>query len=164
MKIVSMFLSFLLIFVSVQPAALAQALPEASFGSWENVRALPEGDELSVDLKDGSTVKGKLVSTSDTKLRLTRKKKETEIDRADVRRVHRVSGKSKGKSTLIGFGVGAGAGTAIGGVISARGEHESGEAHVPVVLFGVAGAGLGALTGFLLGLGKKRVLVYEARN
>lgn len=62
---------------------------------------------------------------------------------------------------LIGMGVGSGIGGGIGGGYVAGGS-ESGESW-PIFLLGGAGAGFGALAGYLIGRGKQRVLIYETR-
>jgi len=152
-------LSILMLILLLMPS---HGFAQAASGDWATVRAVPAGEKLAVELKSGKRENGKVIRTSDTGLTLQNGKKEKEIPRDDVRRVHRVAGKSAGKSTLIGTGVGAGGGAAIGtasgcnqGCWFNRGD---------VALAGaVVGAGFGALGGFLFGkLKSKRALIYEA--
>lgn len=93
-------------------AVLAQATPAPIRGSWEGLKAVPPGDELSVSLRNGQTLKGRLSGVSDTSLTLAQRKKSTDVSRGDVLKVHRVISKSAKRATLIGLGVGAGVGMA----------------------------------------------------
>lgn len=143
------------------PAAAAQ-VPNASQG-WAAVRALTPGTKLKVQTKGGAAVEGVLAEVSETALRLSREGGPVELERASIRKVYRVGGRSVGKATLVGLGVGAGAGAAVGAGVAAGGTHESGEAGLPVLVFGAGGAIVGALTGLVTGLsGRERVLVYES--
>lgn len=162
MKLKALALSLLLI-ASPTLVVRAQGLSQTTKGAWSDVMAVAHGRELSVQLFDGTNAKGKLTNVSETKLTLTRKRKNTEIDRADVLRVYRIGGRQMRKRALIGLGVGAGAGALIGGV-AYKGETESGEAHLPAMVFGLVGGGLGALVGLIAGSSKKRTLIYEARQ
>src|SRR5882672_72797 len=91
----------------------AQA-PTAPNSDWSKLSAVTSGSKLSVKLKSGQTVDGKLSAVSDTSLSLTVKGKATDLKREDVASVYQLKKKSAKKSTLIGLGVGAGAGAAIG--------------------------------------------------
>lgn len=143
------------------PAAAAQEARGAA--GWSALQALPTGAKLRVRMKSGETVEGKLTFASDTALTLSRKGANVELRREGVRRVHRVGGTSVKKATLMGLAVGTGAGAAIGTGVAVGDEHESGEAHLPVFVFGAGGAIIGTLTGLATGLlGRKRVLVYES--
>ena len=132
-------------------------------GDWAVLKTVPTASKLVVKLKNGKTVSGKLSTVTDTTLSLTVKDKAVDLKREDVLSVHQVMGKSAKKATLIGMAVGAGAGAVVGvaggdddGFIVSRSQAAAGLA--------VLGAGVGALTGYLIGKGgHKRVLVYEAR-
>jgi hypothetical protein len=76
-------------------------------------------------------------------------------------KIYRLIPKSHKKAMLIGLGVGAGIGAGIGGGYIS-GSAESGE-YWPIPLLGGVGAGLGALTGYLIGRGKKKELIYEVK-
>lgn len=132
---------------------------------WATVAAVPPGEELAVELKSGKTVKGKLSSVSDTRLSLSREIRTTDLDRNNIFRIYRMSGRSGVSPTLIGTGVGAGVGAAAGGVIIAVDETgEADEVAPAIALAALVGAGIGALTGFLIGKTRNnRVLIYESR-
>lgn len=155
--IVVLMLSFLL-----SPLALAaQTAPT----DWSRLNSLTGGTKLSVKLKDGKKVDGTFAAVSDTTLSLTVKNARKEVRREDVASVHEVGGNSVKKATLIGLGVGAGAGAALG--IAGNASNDGGFGELPdSVGAGVAvlAAGVGALTGFLIGKAtKKRVLLYTSK-
>jgi hypothetical protein len=154
---------FLMIGLLCGEIPLAHA--RTSLQDWSTVRALRPGDELVLITKADVTLKGKLVAVSDTLLTLRRNGRTNEIERADVKRVFQVRGRSVGKATLIGLGVGTAAGVATGAVVAATEEHsETGEELFPVTIFGAAGAAIGTVSGLATGLfrRKRRVLIYEA--
>jgi hypothetical protein len=159
-------LSLLLIASLVKPSLLPAQVPESTVGTWAGVKTVPVGDELEVKLKEGRTVKGRLTSSSDTTLTVTRKGKSVQIDRADVFRVYRVIPKSSAKATLIGAGVGAAVGLAAIGAAAAADDTggSEGELAAAAVGIGIVGAGIGALVGLAFGKRTRRVLIYEARG
>jgi len=138
-------------------------LSTAPASDWSRLNAVTAGSKLSVKLKSGKTVDGKLSGVSDTALSLTVKSKPVDLKREDVLSVYQITKKSAAKATVIGLGVGAGAGAAIG----LAGRSNDGFAKLEnAVTAGltVLGAGAGALTGFLIGRsGSKRVLIYQAQ-
>lgn len=165
MKLKALALSLLLITASlIAPRGVcAQASSQTTRGTWADVMSVAPGKELLVQLINGTTEKGKLSVASETKLTLTRRQQNIEIDRADVLRVYRIGGRQMGRRALIGMGIGAGAGAIIGGV-TFKGETENGEEFLPALVFGIVGGGLGALAGVIAGSSKKRTLIYEART
>lgn len=155
--IVVLLLSFLL-----SPLSLAaQTAPT----DWSRLNSLNGGTKLSVKLKDGKKVDGTFASVSDSTLALTVKNARKELRREDVESVHAVSGKSVATSTLIGLGVGAGAGAALG-IAGDASNNDGFEKLDNSIAAGITvlGAGVGALTGFILGkTQKKRVLLYVSK-
>ena len=137
-------------------------MAQANTGDWSRVSSVPTGSKLSVKLKNGNKVDGKLSSVSDTAVTLMVKNTSTELKRDDIRTVHLVGGKSAKKGALIGLGVGAGTGALIGGVIDASSDTFPLAKGVTTGIGIILGAGLGALGGSLIGKGK-RVLLYEAK-
>jgi len=137
-------------------------MAQATTGDWSRVSSVPTGSKLSVKLKNGNKVDGKLSSVSDTAVTLMVKNTSTELKRDDIRTVHLVGGKSAKKGALIGLGVGAGTGALVGGVIDASGDNFPLAKGVTTAIGTILGAGLGALGGALIGRGK-RVLLYEAK-
>jgi hypothetical protein len=136
-------------------------MAQANTSDWSRVSSVPAGSKLSVKLKNGNKVDGKLSSVSDTAVTLMVKNTSTELKRDDIRTVHLV-GKSVKKGALIGLGVGAGTGALIGGVIDASSDTFPLAKGVTTAIGTILGAGLGALGGSLIGKGK-RVLLYEAK-
>ena len=138
---------------------------QASLSDWSRLNAVALGSKLSVKLKDGKTVEGTLRSVSDSGLSLTVKNAGRELRRDEVQTVHEISKTSVKKATLIGLGLGAGAG-AVAGIAGDAASDNGFEKfdNVGAAAVTILGAGVGALTGFLIGRsGKKRVLIYEAR-
>ena len=149
--------------------ALLLILPHASFARqatdpdatpWAGVRLVPPGDELVVGLKDGRTVKGRLVSSSDSALVISRKDKTATLDRATVKKVYRKVPKSGITRTQIGTLSGLGIGAAIGAGLSSNDDVEAGWA---ISIFALIGAGIGALIGAVSGSNRVNVLIYEAK-
>lgn len=127
---------------------------------WSTLQAVPAGTKLSIKTKSGETVKGELRSVTDKGLTLSHKNKTIELERGNIQKAYRESGRSVGKATLIGLGAGAGIGAAIG----AGRPHESGEGALPALILGTGGAIIGTVTGLVTGLLRnKQVLVYEAK-
>ena len=136
---------------------------QTATSDWSALKAVASGSKLSVKLKTGKTVKGRLTGVSDDALSLSVGGKPTELKAGEVLRVYRVGGVSAKKAALIGLAVGAGAGAAVGAsgddddFLYNRGVFTAG--------FAVLGGGAGALIGYAVGRARhKRVLVYEARQ
>jgi hypothetical protein len=164
MKKTAVGVCFLLIFVlSVPRNILAQPTSEQAKGDWAGLKAVPPGDELKVVRKDGKSEKGRLLNSSIDSLTLSKGKKLLEVKREDVQRIYRLLPKSAAKSSAIGAGIGAGTGAVIGGVITAKYGSESGEEYLLAVVLGLLGAGIGALAGMILGIGKNAILIYESQ-
>jgi hypothetical protein len=159
--------SVALIIALIPSLALGARKAESStqqVGDWSSINSVPTGDRLSVELKNGQTIEGKLASISDSTLSLTVKGKSVDVKREDAARVYHVVKKSATKATLIGMGVGAGAGAAIGLAGSAN-DNSGFEKidHAVTAGLTVLGAGAGAAVGYLIGRsGRKRVLIYQA--
>lgn len=153
--IVVLVLSFLL-----SPVTL---VAQTGTNDWSRLSAVATGTKLSVKTRDGKKVEGTFTAVSDSSLTLTMKNAAKEVRRDDVASVHEVSKKSAGKATLIGAGIGAGlgAGLALAGETNDEGLEVKDSVAAGLV---VLGAGLGALTGFVIGkTGKKRVLLYQSK-
>jgi len=156
---ISMTLVAAILLASVNVSAQAPA-PNSD---WSKLNTVNSGSKLSVKLKSGQTIDGKLSAVSDTSLAITVKGKVTDVKREDVASVYQIKNKSEKKSTLIGLGVGAGAGAAIG--LAGRNNDGFGKIeNIATAGFAVLGGAAGALTGFLLGRSGsgKRVLIYQA--
>ncbi len=145
-------------------ATLSAQNPGTITSEWSVLKSVTSGSKLVVKLKTGKTVEGKLSSVSDLSLSLSVKGAPVDLNRDDVLSVYEIRKKSATKPTLIGLGVGAGAGAAVG---TAAGGNDNGFEkidHVATAALTVLGAGVGAVTGYLVGRGgSKRVLIYQAK-
>ena len=138
-------------------------MAQTATSDWSRVTSVPAGSKLSVKLRNGKKIDGTMSSASDTALTLLRKNTTTEVKRDDIKTVHQLSGASATKATLIGLGVGTGAG-AIVGVAMRDNDSFLDLNNVATAAITVIGAGVGALTGFAIGATrKKRALIYEAK-
>lgn len=161
-RTVALGLAFLIL-LTHPSISLAQGAPSPN--EWSILKAVPPGDQLVVKRKDGQTIKGRLKVISDVHLTLARGQKSFDIDRQDVRQIHRIVPKSAAKATLIGAGTGAAIGTAGIAIAAAADESGGDDGEVAAAILGVAllGAGIGALVGLAFGSRQKKVLIYEAR-
>lgn len=161
-KTVALALAFLIL-LTHPSVSLAQGAPVPR--EWSVVKAVPPGDEVVVKLKDGRTIKGRLRIISDLHLTLTRGKKSFDLDRQDVRQIHRIVPKSAAKPTLLGAGTGAAIGAAGIAVAAAADDTGGTDGELAAAVIGVAvlGAGIGALVGLAFGSRQKKVLIYQDR-
>lgn len=150
----------LAVFLVSGQTSWAVAQQAASSNSWSAVQQIGTNENLVVKRKDGTEFKGRMIDASETTLTIDRKGKPFGIPREEVRRVDLITGKAeKAKWALIGAGLGAGAGAGIGAIKYSPNVDDS-ELFIPLGL--MLGAGAGAVTGMLLGRGKRdRVLVYS---
>jgi hypothetical protein len=130
-------------------------------GSWDGLKAIPPGDKVEVTLRNGKTLKGKLISVSDTILTLSKGKNTIDVTRADTHKVYRGVRKSTLRSTMIGLGIGAGSG-AVAGAITAAAVGGGEDSGLLVLILGAGGAIGGTIGGLITGVAsKKRELIYE---
>ena len=151
----------LVLILAASQTLVAQAASQQPDG-WHVVQAIPVGEPLLVELKDGKQNKGKLSAVSETELTLLKGAKSTTLGRENIRRVFRLVGKTRGQSTMKGAGIGAATGTGIGLVIYLPARDDIVGWVVPA--FGAIGTGIGAAIGAIGGSGQKKVLVYEAKS
>lgn len=143
---------------------MAQQVTASS--DWSAVTAISPGVKLSIELKDGKKVKGRLRTVSDSMVTLERENKTSDVSRDSISRVYRMAGsagKSVGKAAAIGAGIGGGVGVGLG--IASGGYEDLSKGEIAGIL-GAVGAGIGAGIGAIVGgLGskEKRVLVYESK-
>lgn len=143
----------------LSPVASAQS----ATGDWSALKAVASGSKLSVKLKSGRTVEGRLAAVSDDSLSLTAGGKPTELKAAEVSKVYTVGGSSAKKGALVGLAVGAGAGLAVG-LAGSSADDSFNDLDAPITAgLTVLGAGAGALIGYAVGRSRrKRLLVYDA--
>ena len=149
-------LAFVLILLTA--AASQTALAQSSKGSWDAVKAVYTDTKLEVKLTSGETLKGKMLDATDATLTLIEDGKRVDVPRDRVLRVYVLGKRSVKRSALIGAAVGGGGGLGIG--FGAFGNSDFTRSVIPAL--GIAGAGIGAGVGALLGLRRsKPVMIYE---
>ena len=139
--------------------ARGYAAPMPNQDEWRHVESIAPGSLVSGALGGGEEFEGRLTAADSNGLTLAR---GATLARSQIQTVRvRTERKTRGKTTLIGAAVGGAAGIALGAVVSEQIDVAT-RRTMPVL--GVAGAGTGALVGYLMRHAKSRwELVYEAR-
>ena len=127
---------------------------------WESLRRVAAGNNVRIEMKNGKTIKAKAQSASASALAVMNGRQPVQLDRGDIDKVY-FTGASRGKSVLLGAGIGAGGGAITGAALGGDGGFISGGAVVAIF------AGLGIITGTVVGLitgvGRhKNELVYDS--
>jgi hypothetical protein len=150
------------ILLAQQGTIFAQTPPGRSAGAWGDVKALPIGGDLTIKLKDGRSVKGKLITARDSDLVVKVGKNDAVLDRESILQIHRRVPKSRKRAVAIGAAVGGG----LGGVAGGASPDGAGDLSQPAstIMSAVAFAGVGALVGWAVGGGNKQVLIYQAEK
>ena len=94
-------LAILLTLAIVFTQTLHVTAQEAAGGNWSAIQALTPGTKLSVKMRNGETVEGRLDNVSDTGLTLSRRNRAIILRRDDIRQAYRLGGRQPGKATLI---------------------------------------------------------------
>jgi hypothetical protein len=151
----------LTVLLAQQTVIFAQTRSDPPADTWSEVKALQTGDVLTVKLRDGKSLKGKLVFVRDDGLALKDGKHDTVLSRESIFQVYRYVPKSRKKAMAVGATVGGGL-----GILGAASTDGAGDLPQPAatVMSGAVYAGVGALIGWALGGGKKRVLIYQAQQ
>src|ERR1700689_668077 len=89
---------------------LAAAAAIAQKDNWANVKSVPVGGEIRVSLEGGKSYRGQLQSLTDEALIIVAASSQERLARAQIRKVATKGEGHRWRNTLIGFGVGAGAG------------------------------------------------------
>ncbi len=157
--------AFALVFILLMHTPFVLAQDATRQNEWSAIRAVPFGDKLVIEMKDGKTIKGQFKGISDRTLTLSQNKATTDLELINLERVYREVGRSLVKSTLIGAGVGAATGAAIGFGVTVGNEANRREGfHILAgVVLGTIGAGIGAAAGLIAGSKSKRILIFEAK-
>jgi hypothetical protein len=137
---------------------------QSSTTDWSRLNSLESENKIVVKLKNGKSLNGRFNSVSDSSLSLTVKSSGQELKREDILTVHRVTKRSATKGTLIGAGVGGGAGAITGAALGDNSDGFDKLDQAATAALTILGAGVGAITGYLIGRsGGKRELIYQAR-
>jgi hypothetical protein len=119
--------------------------------SWDAVKSVTTGTKIEVRFKDRNRLTGRVEAVTPDGLTLRQGKKTAPVNRAEVTRVDTVGEGGRGKSALIGLGIGFGIGCAIGvpmaGQIADMNHPGSSEKGASCVVFGGLLGGIGALVG-----------------
>ena len=148
------------LFISVlTPSALAQQMV---FDDWTAVQSLTPSDEIVITLKTDKEVKGKFLDAGAGEVSIERKGKRESVAKDTIAQIHLVKRKAaKGQWALIGAGVGAGTGFAIG-----QSKNKSGydDYEIYPVVGTLIGTGVGAAVGYVFGVSRrKRQVIYQGR-
>ncbi len=122
---------------------------------WTAVVALRSGASVRVESSGGTVQSGQFLRADTGHLTMTVASRSVEIQRAEVRRLYRVSERHVGRFALRGLGTGAAGGATLGAVAA-----ETNKAQWSALMalgWGAVGAAIGAING----LDRDRVLLYE---
>ena len=102
-------------------AASAAAQPAKPIANWANLNQLVTGAEIRVTLADGKSLRGFMQRVTPESLAINATTSQETLSRQDIRRVALKRPGHRGRNTLVGLAIGAGAGLAVGvGVDSQR--------------------------------------------
>lgn len=161
-KIFALFLTTSILFASV--SALA-AQTRGGTGSWDTLNTYLN-KEIAVKAKSRKTVFGILTSVNADAITVRAAGKnnvaEVSLRREDVGKIWLAELNASSRKTLIGAGIGAGAGAVIG-LIALKGSSGQGGGYgAAVPLYAVVGAVAGGVTGFFMrDKNKKEQLIYR---
>jgi|ERR1035438_6554749 hypothetical protein len=150
-----------LLLMALAGSALAQQ--RASADKWANLARLAPDTEIRVALSGGRTVGGNLQNATSDSLAIRTAAGQATLMRTEIKRVQTKGEGRRGRHTLIGLAIGAGAGLAIGAVVDQR---DSGKAFnflpsAGKILFTPLGAIIGAIVGVAIPTGGWRE-IYRA--
>lgn len=117
----------------------------ANKNQWSSLENLRVGDKIRVVQTDAKVWKGRFLALSDEAISLRVNGKAITIERPKVLRVESWEKNKRLHNALIGMAIGGGIGLAIG--IPLGRMAESGEEHLPALVLGSLGAGIGAGSG-----------------
>ena len=136
---------------------------QTATNDWSRLNSVESDSKLSIKLKSGKSVEGRLISISESTISLKVKSKTQEITREEVQTIHRIVGKPVLTPTLVGTAIGAGAAATLGAIGSADGDFDKLDQAIVAGMI-VVGAIIGTVAGYFIGrTRKKKELIYEAR-
>ena len=104
-------------------AATAAAQQVKPIANWANLNQLVPGSEIRVTLATGKTLRGFVQQVSPESLAINATTSQETLSRQDIRRVALKKPGHRGRNTLIGLAIGAGAGLAMGAGIDSHASH-----------------------------------------
>lgn len=141
--------------------ALAGVQSQARKDNWNAVSSVMAGSELQIRLKDGKSIRGRYISSTDSELVLSYKNTFMQIQSDKVRRVYVLTPNSRSNVAAKGAAYGS-----LLGLAGVKGvSDESGDSLPPwaaMISLALFGVGIGAFIGFLVAKPYKRTLIYEA--
>ena len=141
--------------------ATAVAQPAKPIANWANLNQLVPGSEIRVTLASGSTLRGFLQGVTPDSLAINATASQESLSRQEIRRVSLKRPGHRGRNTLIGLAIGAGAGVAAGAVSVSRTRPGAMFRNLGYAVFPPLGAIVGTVVGVALPTGRWRD-VYRA--
>jgi hypothetical protein len=135
-----------LLFAAFAMSALAHA--QTSTGSWASVSQLAPGTQIRVTLSGGRTLQGSVQTVTPDSLAIAATKGQEMLPRTEVKRVETKRNGHRGRNALIGLGIGAGGGLAVGAGIDS-GDH-GWFPNIGKAIFTPLGALVGTIVGVLI--------------
>ncbi|MGA3235976.1 MAG: hypothetical protein ABSG03_06730 [Bryobacteraceae bacterium] len=151
--------SLLLATIVAAVAVSATAQQSKPIAQWTNLNRLEKGSEIRVVLAGGRTVRGFLQSVSPDSLAINATTSQEALSRPDIKVVSLKRPGHRGRNTLIGLAIGAGAGLGTGAAID-HGDH-GWFPNLGKAVFTPIGAIIGTVVGVAIPTGGWRV-VYRA--
>ncbi len=122
---------------------------QSAQNSWDSLRRLRVGQKIQILHMSGKSSQGQFVQYSEQAISIRSGPDQLSVPRTAVFSVRTLGGSHRLRNTLLGLGMGAAAGLAIGAVKGAT-YHEAGETGVFVLVWTPIGAGIGAGVGAAL--------------
>src|SRR5271167_1307346 len=94
--------------------AAGLALAQTGNADWANVKRLTAGEEIRVSMSDGKSFHGQLQSSTDDSLIMVAASSQQTLARPQITKIATKGASHRGRNALIGFGIGAGGGLAVG--------------------------------------------------
>jgi hypothetical protein len=95
-------------------ALVASVAAQAQTGSWANLSQLAPGTETRVTLSGGRILRGSAQTVTSDSLAIDAAKGQEKLSRTEIKRVQTKRRGHRGRNALIGLGIGAAGGLAIG--------------------------------------------------
>lgn len=130
----------------------SNAIAQSSSVSWTNVSQLAPQTEIQVSLSGGRTLRGSLQSVTADALAVNTGIGQEMLPRAQIRRVQSRRRGHRGRNTLIGLGIGAGGGLAVGAALDS-GNHTGWFSDFGKAFVTPLGAIVGAIVGVAIPTG-----------